>query len=169
VLAEGDKSPAVCPEQLAKRIRELADRGPVLIFVPRIVMVETWVRTLRSAFTDWPVEGSHSRDAQRPGKIADLKAGVYRIFVSTLILERGITIDGVQVIILAADHAVFETRALVQMAGRAGRTAEHPEGSVYYLSRRKNRDMQRAIQQIQDQNALACARNLLDAGGIQGV
>lgn len=42
-----------------------------------------------------------------------------KFFFTTTILERGVTIDEVAVVVVAAQHKVFTKSALVQIAGRA--------------------------------------------------
>lgn len=88
--------------------------------------------------------------------------GRYSIFVSTSILERGVTVPNAQVIVLEADHAVFDERALVQMAGRVGRTRENPEGRALFLAKQKTPAVEKAIYWIQEQNNLALEQGLID-------
>lgn len=52
--------------------------------------------------------------------------------VTTTILERGVTFPGVQVVILGADDPVFTVAALVQIAGRVGRSPTAPTGTVLF-------------------------------------
>jgi competence protein ComFA len=164
-LSGDEKDQRACPPKLQEKVRQLAEKGTVLLFVPKISLVESWAEIMRRCFPDWPVDGSYSQDPQRQMKISALKNQAYRIFISTLILERGVTINGVQVIVLAADHPIFDERSLVQMAGRAGRTTEQPQGSVYYFAKRMTAAMKTAVRQIEEQNAIALAKNLIDAGG----
>lgn len=153
-----------CSPQLQNRLVELSKRGTVLVFVPKISLVEVWVERFRSSFNDWYIDGSSSRDPGRQEKITKLKAGEYHVFVSTSILERGVTVPGVQVIVLEADHEIFDERALVQMAGRAGRTSQNPEGCVIFFAARFNRAIEIAIRQIRELNTLAWSRGLIEGG-----
>lgn len=150
------------PQDLAELLGSLADSGPVLIFVPLVAWVEPWVDSLRRVFPDWRLEGSHSKDPQRRLKIEELTAGKYQAFVSTSILERGVTIAGVQVLVLGAEHPLFDERALVQMAGRAGRTGKQPAGSVFFLGARLTTAVKTAINWITEQNEAAAELGLLD-------
>jgi competence protein ComFA len=84
------------------------------------------------------------------------------LFICTSILERGVTIPNAQVIVLAADHPVFDGRALVQMAGRAGRTKEYPVGKVLFISERKVPAVTEAINWIKEQNSFAASLGLID-------
>lgn len=50
--------------------------------------------------------------------------------VTTTILERGVTLPDIDVIILGADHHNFNSRSLIQIAGRVGRKTSRPTGMV---------------------------------------
>jgi len=151
-----------CPPALAAELEKLVAHGPVLLFVPEIPWVERWVAVLRQTFPAWRIDGSWSADGDRQAKTARLRRGEYEIFITTSILERGVTIRGAQVLVLAADHAVFGLRGLVQMAGRAGRTADFPGGEVVFAADRRSRAVVEAIRWIEEQNRLAAAEGLLD-------
>lgn len=146
---------------LKQNILELATDRTLLVFVPTVAMVAGWIEELRRIFGNYPVEGSWASDPDRRRKVASLLAGEYRIFVCTSILERGVTINGAQVMVLYADHCLFDLRALVQMAGRAGRTREFPDGRVIFLASKKTGEITGAIKWIQDQNSQARQRGLL--------
>ncbi|MHB8073579.1 helicase-related protein [Desulfosporosinus fructosivorans] len=144
-------------------IKSLRILGPVLAFVPKISWIEPWIKCFRQSFPDWYVDGSYSADPSRASKIERLRQGEVDLFVSTTILERGITLPGIQVVVLEADHPVFDERALVQMAGRVGRTKESPGGRVVFMSVRSTPAMQTAGQWIEAQNQLAMELGLIEA------
>lgn len=145
-----------------KQIELSRKQGPVLVFVPKISWVAPWTSCLKHHFPFWRVEGSYSADSGRDIKLRKLKHGQYDIFVSTTILERGITLPGIQVVVLGADHPVFDERALVQMAGRVGRTKENPGGKVIFLSKRITMSIKTALRWIEEQNRLALKLGLID-------
>ncbi|RJE47460.1 MULTISPECIES: DEAD/DEAH box helicase family protein [unclassified Dehalobacter] len=141
--------------KLKKILLELITDGPILVFVPTVALVKEWTGVLKTAFGDLCVEGSWSSDAARRKKTVLFRQGDIDIFVCTSILERGITIKGVQVAVLFADHALYDARALVQMAGRTGRSAECPVGRAVFIYAKQTRAMIEANRWIQDQNRLA--------------
>jgi competence protein ComFA len=147
---------------LSRWVKELAKAGPVLCFVPKISWVNPVVDSMREVFPQWEIAGSHSSDPQRREKIEGLRNKRYQVFVSTSILERGVTVPSVQVIVLAADHDIFNERALVQMAGRVGRTREDPSGRAIFLAKKRTRVIEKAICWIEEQNALAFKHRLID-------
>ncbi|SHN68286.1 helicase-related protein [Desulfitobacterium chlororespirans] len=149
-------------EKVFQWLKELALWGPVLLFVPKISWVNPWVEILKKEFPQWSISGSYSADPSRAEKIAALREGKFRIFVCTSILERGVTLPDAQIMVLEADHGVFDERALVQMAGRVGRTQENPSGNALFLSRQKTSSIEKALDWIKEQNELAFAQGLID-------
>ncbi|MDJ0305211.1 MULTISPECIES: DEAD/DEAH box helicase family protein [Dehalobacter] len=141
--------------ELKKVLLKLIADGPILVFVPTVALVKEWTGVLKMAFSDLRVEGSWSSDAARREKIVLFRQGDINIFVCTSILERGITIKGVQVAVLFADHTLYDARALVQMAGRTGRSAECPFGRAVFIYAEQTQAMIQANRWIQDQNRLA--------------
>jgi len=134
---------------------QLLLNGPLLVFVPTIKMVSEWTGLIRKIFKDRETEGSWSSDQDRSIKVDNFTSGRYDIFVCTSILERGVTVSGVQTVILYADHELYGARALVQMAGRTGRTEACPGGRVLFVAGRADREIRRAVDEIIEQNTLA--------------
>ena len=142
-------------KKVEEQMKEVMVQGPLLIFVPVVALVEEWVRVTRRLFPSRTVEGSWSSDPNRTEKIKNFQERKYDLFVTTSILERGITVPKVQVIVLYADHEIFDVRSLVQMAGRVGRTAEDPTGTVLFLADRETTAMKSSIEWIEEQNSFA--------------
>lgn len=160
--------PNRCKGIWAKQIESLRKQGPVLVFVPKISWIEPWIKCFQQKFSGWCVDGSYSADPGRGVKIKNLQMGKYDIFVSTTILERGITLPGIQVVVLEADHPMFDERALVQMAGRVGRTGESPSGGVLFLSKKMTPAMKTAVQWIEEQNRRALELKLIESPEKEG-
>ena len=68
--------------------------------------------------------------------------------MTTAVLERGVTVKDLQVIVYRSDHPIYDSHALIQIAGRVGRKKEAPEGEVIFLAKENNREMQRAVEEI---------------------
>ena len=83
-----------------------------------------------------------------------LKNGELDVIVTTTLLERGITIEDVQVIVYHADHILFDERTLVQISGRVGRKPNHPTGYIYFLASSKTKGMKDCIKTIRKLNAM---------------
>ena len=57
-----------------------------------------------------------------------------------------------QVIVYRADHPIYDSYSLIQIAGRVGRKKDAPEGEVIYLARENNKDIKRAVEEISAAN-----------------
>ena len=158
----GAKEEAGMREVLREVLERLSAKGITLFFVPRVADVSLWRERLCSLLPHKCVCGSWGNDPKRVSKIQALRAGEYDIFVTTTILERGITLDRAQVVVYRADHPLFDERTLVQMAGRAGRKRENPNGEVVFLAGHCSRAMRKAERWILKQNALARRQGLID-------
>ncbi|MDF2662993.1 MAG: helicase, partial [Paenibacillus sp.] len=77
------------------------------------------------------------------------------------ILERGVTVPRTDVFILEADSGTFDSAALVQMAGRAGRSKDDPNGRVFFAAAAHTQSQARAIRQIRQMNRLAKRKGYL--------
>ncbi|WP_046465078.1 DNA/RNA helicase [Staphylococcus equorum] len=102
----------------------------------------------------------HSEDVLRFEKVSALRKGEYKVMFTTTILERGFTMANLDVIVL--NSHMFESSALVQIAGRVGRKLEAPSGLVLYLHEGITMDMLKARKDIKKMNALAHNRGWLD-------
>ncbi|OXM86369.1 DEAD/DEAH box helicase [Paenibacillus rigui] len=153
---------AVLDNKIVEIIQTSIDRGAQLfVFVPKIHMVEPLTALLSRAFPQVITRGTSSKDGERAQKVTDFRGKETRILVTTTILERGVTIPKSDVLILDADEPIFDSAALVQMAGRAGRSAEDPAGHVYFAAKEKTRAQAEAVRQIQGMNRLARRKGYL--------
>lgn len=150
------------PGSLLRAMQTSVGRGAqVFVFVPKIALVEPLVRLLSAAFPAAAVDGTSSKDEARSEKVAHFRGKKIDLLVTTTILERGVTVPKTDVFILGADASYFDEAALVQMAGRAGRSMEDPEGKVYFVSKEWTRSQVRAIGQIRAMNRIAAAKGYL--------
>ncbi|NLL53059.1 MAG: DEAD/DEAH box helicase family protein [Peptococcaceae bacterium] len=136
-------------------LRELLFEGQLFVFVPTVSLVNIWVQALSLLFKDKKITGSWSSDPDRKRKVASFTSGNSDVIVCTSILERGITVHKAQAVVLYADHALYDVRALVQMAGRVGRTAACPQGRVLFIAGKQTKEITAAIKWIEEQNELA--------------
>lgn len=152
------------PGRLEQKLKASLERGAqIFIFVPKIAMIEPFTELLRRIFREMNIQGTSSKDADRASKVTDFRAAKIRMLVTTTILERGVTIPKSDVFILDADSPVFDAAALVQMAGRAGRSAQDPKGLVVFAAKEKTHSQSQAVKQIEDMNVLARKKGYIDA------
>ncbi|MGG1518948.1 DEAD/DEAH box helicase [Paenibacillus oryzisoli] len=142
-------------------VQQSVERGAqVFIFVPNIQLVEPVVGLLRREVSV-RVEGTSSQDDLRADKVQTFRKRDIRVLVTTTILERGVTVPKSDVFILEADSGLFDDAALVQMAGRAGRSKEDPAGKVVFAAAEVTRSQKEALRQIRTMNRIARKRGFL--------
>ena len=133
--------------------RRLALGHPGFVFVPTIEVAERLGQLLQAV--DPAIDYAHSEDPRRHDKVAAFRKGHLPILVTTTILERGVTIPKLDVAVLGADEAIFDERALVQIGGRVGRSADHPDGDLVFFHQGLTVAMLKALRHIREMNCEA--------------
>ena len=128
------------------------EKKQVFIFVPTIDESKKIALLLKPFFKRGTYVNSKRHDNNQI--IDDLRSGKYQYLVTTAVLERGVTIKNLQVIVFHADNTIYDTASLIQIAGRAGRRKEAPEGEVIFFAKRNNEQIQGAIDEINANNKI---------------
>ncbi|HEY8486588.1 MAG TPA: DEAD/DEAH box helicase [Limnochordales bacterium] len=155
------------PDRVPARIREwLQARDPgrrLLVFAPTVGLAEAVGRALR-------VPVCHSRHPDRARTVQAFLQGRMPVLVSSPLLERGLTFPGVDVLVVFADwEGIFDEAALVQMAGRCGRSPQDPAGRVLLAASRFSHAMRAACRHLASMNRQAQQLGFLrDASRGQG-
>lgn len=137
---------------LVFKLSQFIKRGKqTLVFAPTIALCEQTYNFLKHFVKNGNYV--HSRCLNRAESIQLFKSGKYKYLVTTSVLERGVTIEGLQVIVIYADHALYDKNALVQISGRVGRKANDPNGEVIFLADKKSKSMEEARNEIRAKNA----------------
>lgn len=123
-----------------------------LLFVPKIADILPVLQMLVVAFPKVRQAGVYAADPERTTKVQRMRQHQLDWLVTTTILERGVTLPGIDVLVLGADEGVFSSAALVQIAGRVGRSAQRPTGTVLMVGARKNVTIQVAQNEIKMMN-----------------
>jgi competence protein ComFA len=103
----------------------------------------------------WCIETVHSSHPQRTEIVQRFRDQEIRLLLTTTILERGVTIPYSDVAVLGSDDSVFNTSALIQMAGRVGRKAEDPVGHVWLFPEVRTDAQVNCIRMIREWNEAA--------------
>ncbi|MEW9702587.1 DEAD/DEAH box helicase [Paenibacillus sp. SI8] len=159
------------PQSLLSRFKVSVERGAqVFVFVPNIQLVEPTVALLRCKLrmdkqqAAVRIEGTSSKDLSRTEKVQLFRNREIRVLVTTTILERGVTVPQSDVFIMDADSKIFDEAALVQMAGRAGRSKDDPAGKVYLAAAEITLSQKEAVRQIRTMNRIARKHGFLLRG-----
>ena len=133
---------------LVKKIKEYQRLNkPLFIFVPSVEMSESLF-----VFLSKFCKGGNYVSSKREGRdkiISLFKAGKYRFLVTTAVLERGVTVKNIQIIVFNADSKIYDSAALIQIAGRAGRKMDAPNGEVIFIGKKTTEAMENAKREIE--------------------
>lgn len=102
-------------------------KEPFLIFFPTIDLME------KASVLFENVPSVHAEDPLRKEKVMMLRNKQVPGLLTTTILERGITIENLQVAVIGADEPIFTSSALIQVCGRVGRSAAFPQGDIVFF------------------------------------
>jgi len=89
---------------------------------------------------------------EREKNIREFKDRKKQIIFTTTVLERGVTINNINVIILFSYPKIFDASSLIQMSGRVNRGLNDNEGRVYIFSPFKNRAIDECLNSIKEAN-----------------
>ncbi len=139
------------------------------IFLPKVDWIEQMVETINTYIShqelskgkelnsrnDRWVVGTYASDPKRQQTIEAFRRREVSLIVTTTILERGVTIPSTDCLVAWADAHIFDESALVQMAGRVGRSADDPNGIVLFVGENRSNAMVKAVKQIERMNRMA--------------
>lgn len=148
--------PKLLTEWLKQRVNP---ERQLLLFVPTIELAEKLEMVLARKFIQlgWltskqAITFVHASDPDREEKVQQFRRKETFMLLTTTILERGVTFPSVDVVVLDAGHDVFDEAALVQIAGRAGRSPDDPTGEVLFIHDGKTDAMVEAVSSVKAMN-----------------
>lgn len=136
-------------EQVILAFCQQHETGPRLLFVPTKPDLVRYGELLEA---NGFVYKAVSADTNERTDTLEWLTQTNGIVLATSIWERGMTVTGVNVAVLDSSHALFSSRALIQMAGRAGRKPEAPTGDVVFFYHERTFRQDRAIREIEEAN-----------------
>lgn len=128
----------------------IKENKQVLIFVPTIYLSKKVYFLIKNFAKQGYFVNSLSINRQEI--INKFRNKNYMYLVTTAVLERGVTLENLQVIIFQADHEIFNRYSLTQISGRVGRKASYPSGEVIFLCDKKTDEMEKSIFSINEAN-----------------
>lgn len=124
---------------------------PILVYVPTIKLSYSVSKVLNCFKIKSHPVNSKTQDIHQI--INNLKMHLLDVIVTTTVLERGITIDNVQVIIMYGNNRIYTKDTLIQICGRVGRKVNHPTGTITIFSPYKTKAIKQCIKTIKQDNA----------------
>ena len=125
---------------------------PLLIFASEIKRGQELAEILQSTFPNEKVGFVASTTENRLEIVEKFRQKEITILVTTTILERGVTFPCVDVFVVEANHRLFSRSALVQIAGRVGRSMDRPTGELIFFHDGTTMAIEKAIKEIQEMN-----------------
>ncbi|MFJ7825302.1 DEAD/DEAH box helicase [Psychrobacillus sp. NPDC096623] len=123
--------------------KKIETKTPFLIFLPTIEMLENFPGDIPRV---------HAEHPKRKELVMQLREKKIPGLLTTTILERGVTIENVQVAIVGAEQPIYTSSALIQISGRVGRSAQHPDGDIVFFHHGISREMDKAQDAIEGWN-----------------
>jgi competence protein ComFA len=149
------------PKSVLKWFQQRLGSGKqALIFFPHIELMEMALPLFREF--DTRIESVHSEDPARKEKVQAMRDSKIPILLTTTILERGVTFPNIDVAVVGAEDDTFTESALVQIAGRVGRSPQYPDGNITFFHHGQTRAMIRARNQLLRMNRDARSKRLVD-------
>lgn len=142
------------PLKLNRKIKSIIRKRErkLLIFISTITCGHQFSKMLSTL--DINFEFTYSTHPERNSILQRFKTSNNGILLTTTILERGVTFDDIDVLIIDSDHSFYNKAALVQIAGRVGRKLEYQQGRVYFAYTRYTKTIDEAIKFIKTNNSM---------------
>ncbi|MFB4210388.1 DEAD/DEAH box helicase [Shouchella sp. JSM 1781072] len=126
------------------------DDKPLLLFFPSIEMLKKCSSILHSLRIKH--EFVYAGATERHKHVQAFREGKTNLLLTTTILERGVTVENLQVAVIGAEQPIFDEACLVQIAGRVGRKQAFPDGDVVYWHYGVTHSMMKAKRHIRQMN-----------------
>lgn len=140
--------------------KRIESKKQALIFLPHIHLLATALPLFQKLHPQ--IESVHAADPLRKEKIVRMREVEIPLLLTTTILERGVTFPNIDVAVLGAEDDIFTEAALIQIAGRVGRSSKYPSGEVTFFHYGQTKAMSQAFSHIVTMNREAQKAGLLD-------
>ncbi|WP_102273782.1 DEAD/DEAH box helicase [Cytobacillus massiliigabonensis] len=149
------------PQNILQWVKKRLDANKqCLLFIPKIDKMEKILPLIRTLNPN--IEAVHAEDPKRKEKVMAMRNKETPMLLTTTILERGVTFPNIDVAVLGAEDRIFTESALVQIAGRVGRSWQAPSGEITFFHYGKTKAMIRAKNKIVKMNEEARKKGLID-------
>lgn len=152
--------PFVIYQWMQQRIER---KQPFLIFVSSITQISAVENLLAKRFPNATFSSVSSVEENRVQRVQAMRQQEYDFLITTTILERGVSFEEIDVCVLEAHERIFSREVLVQIAGRVGRSVQHPVGDVVFFHNGITTAMKQARDEIQQLNQKAKSLGLVEA------
>ena len=126
------------------------NNNPVIVFVPSKLICENYYKIFSRIIN---CEMITSLSMNKENIIKRFRDKEVNLIFATTILERGVTFEGVDVVVMYAESAIYDLASLIQMSGRVGRKISKPNGDVLFLQNSYSLKSIDCIKEIKRANA----------------
>ncbi|WP_164508347.1 DEAD/DEAH box helicase [Companilactobacillus kedongensis] len=145
--------------QIQFKIKKLLSNNQrFMLFFPNIPQMKDFEKKIRRRFPQSKLVSVSSKDPDRLKKVQSFRDNHVQAILTTTILERGVTFKNITVIVVDADAQEFSKTSLIQIAGRAGRSADSYDDEVHFYYQNYNKQIKMACSEIKYLNW--CAKNV---------
>lgn len=130
-------------------LKKRKEKTQVILFVPTIKKMKIAYKMMNKIFKCCALCSKTENKEEVLNQFIQKKTN---LCIATTILERGITIEGVDVAIMDADDPIYDEAALIQMIGRVGRSIHHPSGEGLFLCKRTSRNVKACVTRLKAAN-----------------
>ncbi|WP_265458959.1 helicase-related protein [Enterococcus sp. HY326] len=149
-------------KKLTQLLKRLLSQNRVLLFCPSISLMEMLAEHLKKNFPELAIATVHGNHPRREEIVTEMRENKYQLLLTTTILERGVTFEKLSVIVLGANHRVFNQAALIQIAGRVDRKGPPSQGEVIFIYDEMTKAMRQALREINAMNQAGIKAGLVD-------
>ena len=121
----------------------------IIVFLPSKKLCEKYCHLFNYIFSCCYIT---SESIDKDLIISEFRKDKYKVLFATSILERGITIEGVLVVVMYCEHLVYDEASIIQMLGRVGRSFKCPYGDTLLLNNKKNLTTINVIKSLKEAN-----------------
>lgn len=137
-------------------LQRLKNKKQALLFFPSVESMQQALPHFLAL--DPHIDLVYAEDPLRKEKVQQMRTKKIKILLTTTILERGVTFPNLDVAVIGTESPIFTEAALVQIAGRVGRSAQYPFGTVTFFHHGRTKAMLAALSQIEGMNRQAKQR-----------
>lgn len=144
--------PIAKPYLLNRKLKSIIQnrQRKLLIFISTINHGHHFLKTLQKLTLN--VDFVYSSHPHRKQIIDNFQLTTDSVLLTTTILERGVTFDDIDVLVIDSDNPFYNKAALVQIAGRVGRKIDFQQGRVYFAYTRYTETIKQARKFIKQNN-----------------
>lgn len=127
------------------------DSKVVLVFFPTIALSRLYFSIYKPFFKN-KIIIFNSKVFNKEKEFIKIKNKEYKIIITTTILERGITIENVDLVVIHANDSLFDKSTLIQIAGRVGRVYPYTKGNIFFVANCNSLAIKESILEIKSKN-----------------